>query len=181
VYFLFAYRKIFILFLLLVFSAFSVKAQESIYNELLKESMKTVVKEIPIALELDTGFHKGQQINDFNEESLRRMIARGRIELLLPNENPSKFDNNINRLSPIIITYDNSKYNNEINLDNGKFNGNGTFSGEFATKADILMSKGVYFMLPMSGIASKAIKSKKKESKKEKRLRIIKEVYNIKD
>jgi len=177
VYFFFVHRKFSVLILLLAFSAISVIAQEGIYNEILKESMKMILKEMPVTLELDSSFHKGQQINDFNEESLRRMLIQGKIELL----NPSKFDKNMNRLSPIIITYDNSKYYNEINLDNGKFNGNGTFSGEFATKGDILMSKGVYFMIPVSRMASKAIKSKKKESKKEKRLRILKEVYNIKD
>jgi hypothetical protein len=184
------YKHFQLLFFLFVVSALSVTAQESnIYQELLKESLKMDFMKMAIPLETDSNFYKAQIFNDIDEENLYRIFFRHRIEFLLPQENFFQTENKTPQLFPY-ITMSYTSSNNEP-LDNGKFNGNGTFSGKFATKGDILMSKASYttmvsgpglllLLATQTGIISIKDLHVKKESKKDKMLRIItKDVYHI--
>ena len=158
-------------------------AQErSIFHDMLRESLKMDLMEIAIPVATDSNFHKEHIINDMNEENLRRMLFRHRFELLLPNEERFMDIEKPLQIAPQIKMF---SYTNSIDkpLDNGKFNGTGKFTGEFASKADNLMSKAAPFMVSFSALMTPATEKKvnKKESEKEKALRIIKEIYQIDD
>ncbi|MDR1631861.1 MAG: hypothetical protein LBR97_03100 [Dysgonamonadaceae bacterium] len=163
-------------------------AQEAnIYNRILKESLKADFMKITIPMENDSNFTNTQIYKDINEKNLYRMLYRHKIEFLLPKENFLQSEAKQPELSPYatMLFYTNSK--NE-SPDRGKFNGNGTFSGEFATKGDVLLSRSAPIMVNVPAllffVASRLISAKDthvpKESKKDKTLRIItKDVYHI--
>ena len=180
----FLYKNFWILFLLFFISIISATAQEgSIYKEMLKESLKIDFIEMAKPVVTDSLLNKTNLPNDFEIDFLRRMISQDRIKYLLLNENLLQQREVEQKVSPYLtMSYTSS---NKEPIDTQKFNGDGKFSGEFATKDDVLMSRASHGMVNVPGLlillATKTgiISVQKKESKKEKMLRIIKEVYNI--
>jgi hypothetical protein len=180
-------------FFLFFVSTISVTAQEThIYKQMLNESLKPDFMMMDIPLEIDSSMNNNAQIfKDVNEENLYRMLYRHRIEFLLPEEKRIPFEDKKSELSPYATLFFYTNAKNEP-LDNGKFNGDGSFSGEFATKGDILLSKATRVMVPVpglflllatqTGIIPVENLNVKKESKKAKALRTItKDVYHIDD
>jgi len=165
-----------------------VTAQEThLYNQLLKESLKPDFMKPDIPLELDSSVNITKLINDsiFNdtifdytkEENVYRMLFYYRIEFLLPEKSRVHFGDQIPKLSPGATQFSYTNPKNE-SWDNGKFNRGRGFTGEFATKKDVLESKVARGMVSVSTL----ITMPKKESKKAKMLRIItKEVYHVDD
>ena len=175
------------LFFFLFFApAITITAQEThLYKQLLKESLKPDFMRPDATLELDSSVNNTKLFNDsiFNDtisndakdEYIRRMLFYYRIEFLLPEKDRIHFEDKTPKLSPGATQFYYTNPKNE-SWDNGKFNGGRGFSGEFATKKDVLEAKAV------RGIISESISIPKKESKRAKTLRIIKEdVYHIED
>ena len=180
----FLYKNFWILFPSFFISIISATAQErSIYKEMLKESLKIDFIEMAKPVVTDSLLNKTNLPNDFETDFLRRMISQDRIKYLLLNENHLQQREVEQKASPYLtMPYTSS---NKEPLDTKKFNGDGNFSGEFATKRDVLMSRASPAMINVPGLlillATKAgiISIQKKESKKEKMLRINKEIYSI--
>jgi hypothetical protein len=175
-------------------SAMSVAAQETnIYNQILKESLKMDFLKADIPLEIDSSINL-QISKDINEENMYRMLFQHRINFLLPNENIIHFEDKTPKLSSAATSF---FYTNPKNKswDKGKFNGDGTFSGEFATKKDILESKATRVMVSIpelilfpvliaaeAGLIPIENINVPKESEKDKTLKTIKEdVYHIEE
>ena len=167
--------KIFwVLFFLFSGYIIPLKAQEmNIYKEMLKETIKLDLKEIAIPIEINPDFQ-----TEIDKEGFRNFLSKQRIEHFQNNGSKMLPKDKIPKL-PTKITITAYTSSNKPPIDTGKFNGDGSFSGEFATKEIRMMSKGVYGMVNVSSLFSKI--SKKKESKKEKTLRKIKMIYNIED
>jgi hypothetical protein len=139
---------------LLFVSTLSVAAQErNIYNEILKESLKMDLMKMSTPLETDSNFYKAQIFENMDTVDLRRIFFRHSIESLFPNENSFPFEEKKPQIAPYMTMLFYTNSNNEP-LDNGKFNGDGKFSGEFATKGDILMSKAVCIMVNVQELLS---------------------------
>jgi hypothetical protein len=189
---LFFHKNFGIFFFLYFISTPTITAQESnIYNEILKESMKMDFMKIVIPLETDSNLYKEQVFKNIDEENFYRVLFRHRIEFLLPKENLFQPEKEIPQLSYYAKAFYYTNYK-ENPLDKKKFNGDGTFSGEFALKESSLMSKGarvmvnvpglILFLVTQTNIIPNESLNVKKESKKEKMLRTItKDVYHIDD
>lgn len=175
------YRLFQIFFFLFVINTLPVEAQEnSIYNEILKESLKIDLKEFTLSLERDSNFN----IENFDKENFQNIYRNFKIEnlenaaRLMPKDKMPQLSCNIK-----LFPYTSS---NKEPIDTEKFNGNGRFTGEFTTKENIMMSKGAYFMVGIVALfelleKTGVLSDKKHESKKEKALREIKMVYQIED
>ena len=190
------FYKNFRIFLFLFFvPAITITAQEnSIYNQILKESMKPDFMKMDIPLEVDSGIRNTQLFEDTNKEFVYKMLYRHRIECLLPEGKIIHFEDKMPPLSSSATRFYYTHSKNR-SWDRGKFNGDGTFSGEFATRKDILESKAVRVMAPIpalfflvinaaekTGIISTEDRDTAKESEKDKMLRTIKkDVYHIED
>ena len=192
---------IFRIFFFLFFApAITIKAQETnFYKHLLKEPLKPDFMKPSLPLEMDSIviLEIDSSMNDIdiseliNEVSMRRVLFQHRIEFLLPEDKIVHLADTIPKLSPYatIFSYTNPK--NKL-WNNGKFNGDGSFSGEFMTKKDILESKAARVMVNVPGLVlfifSKVVKtpsinnSSSKESKALKKAKSIKkDVYHIED
>ena len=180
------FRTFFFLFFIPVIT---VTAQEThLYNKLLKESLKPDFMRPDIPLEMDSSVNIAKIFNDtiFNDTifndikkvNVLRMFFYYRIEFLLAEKNRVHFEDKIPKLSPgaTQFFYTNSK--NE-SWDSRKFNGDGSFSGEFAMKNTVLESRAAGAMVNVSGLISRLSSKTPKESKKAKTLKIIKKMYNI--
>ena len=174
-------KRIIIIFFVFSVSPISIAAQEiNLFNDMLKETLKIELSEMIIPIETDPNFYNEFKSDIIIDEYMYRSLLVKRNDFALSNKN-LLFNKNETPYLSIRLTATHLNYN----IDNGKFNGNGKFSGEFATRGDILMSKATYGSVNVSGLFF-LITSKigvnynpKKESKKEKMLRIIKILYCI--
>ena len=180
-------------FFLFFAPAITVTAQETnLYNQLLKESLKPDFMKPDIHFQIDSSISKTQIFEDSNK-NVYRMLYHYRIESLLHEENTVHFEDKTPQPSSAIsFFYTNPK---KESWDKGKFNGDGSFSGEFMTKKDVLEAKAVRVMAPLpvilflivtavekTGIISTDSINAPKESEKDKTLRIIKkDVYHIEE
>ena len=192
---LFFHKNFRIFFFLFFVAVITVTAQETnIYNQLLKESLKPDFMMMDIPFEVDLGISNEQIFKDIYEENVYRMLYRHRIAFLLPKEYPALFKDTMPKLSRYATSFFYTNAKNE-SWDNGKFNGDGSFSGEFAMKHTVLESKASRVMVSVpsllfllvtvadkAGIISMDDINAPKESKKAKALRTIKkDVYHIED
>jgi hypothetical protein len=157
---------------------------------MLKESLRPDFMIMDIPLEMDTT----QKFMDIDEEYIFRILYRHRIEFLLPKDYPSLFKDTMPKLSRSATTFFYTNPKNEP-WDNRKFNGDGSFSGEFAMRHTVLESKAVRTMVSVpsllflmvnladkAGIISMERVSAPIESTEATMLRTIKkDVYHIDD
>jgi len=173
----------------------SLEMDSSVGNShLLKESLKPNSIKPDISLEMDSSVSNIQKLNDIDKESVYRMLFHYRIEGLMPEKNIVHFEDQVPRLSTSATQFFYTNSKNE-SWDSRKFNGDGSFSGVFATKKDELESKAVRVMVPIpailflivsvaekTGIIPADSINAQKESEEAKTLKIIKkDVYHIED
>jgi len=192
---LFFYKDCRILFFLFFVSTVSAGAQErNRYDGILKESLKKDFMKMNIPLEIDSNFYKSQILKDrslYKTQVLRdsnlikTLLLRG-IDIIPPKDfSPLKEQP---KISPYVTM---GSYKNSKPIDKGKFNGDGSFSGVFALQSDVVMSRATRVMVNVpgllmllatkTGIISTGIFHSKKESKKSKTLKTIKNLYHIDD
>ena len=189
-------------FFLFFVPAITITAQEThLYKQLLKESLKPDFMRPEIHLGPDSSvINNAKILNDTlsfdntKEENVHRMLFHYRIENLIPEKNIVHFEAKVPQLSPYATQFFYTNYKNK-SWDNGKFNGGKGFSGEFATKKDVLESKATRVMVPIPAILFLVVSvaektgiipadsiNAQKESEESKTLKIIKkDVYHIED